>query len=223
MKVMFATPCYISAVSMNHVTSIFDLTHHAAQFRLDCILRMHSESLITCGRNQMVLKFLSDETLTHPFWINSDIAFTPQSVCRLLLIDRDMTAGVYPIRRMNWPPNGVPAGTTQRQFEDRRTDYAFNPVGHATSASAYVDADGFVEVAEAPCGFMCIKRDVFIEMVARYAELNCAPDGPPKDPQAHLHWLFFDCTVDPEAPRSSADWLKLRGQVSESNRNHISA
>jgi hypothetical protein len=28
MKVMFATPCYISAVSMHYVTSIFELTHH---------------------------------------------------------------------------------------------------------------------------------------------------------------------------------------------------
>ncbi len=28
MKVMFATLCYISAVSMNYVTSIFDLTWH---------------------------------------------------------------------------------------------------------------------------------------------------------------------------------------------------
>ena len=26
MKVMFATPCYISAVSMHYVTSIFELT-----------------------------------------------------------------------------------------------------------------------------------------------------------------------------------------------------
>ena len=43
MKVMFATPCYISAVSMNYVTSFFDLTHHANRFGLDCILHMHSE------------------------------------------------------------------------------------------------------------------------------------------------------------------------------------
>ncbi len=85
MKVMFATPCYISAVSMHYVTSIFELTHHCNRFGLQCILHMHSESLITRSRNKMVLKFLSDETLTHLFWIDSDITFTPQSVCRLLL------------------------------------------------------------------------------------------------------------------------------------------
>src|SRR5260370_306143 len=103
MKVMFATPCYISAVSMHYVTSIFELTHHCNRFGLECILHMHSESLITRSRNKMVLKFLSDETLTHLFWIDSDITFTPQSVCRLLLIDRDITAGVYPMKDFNWP------------------------------------------------------------------------------------------------------------------------
>jgi hypothetical protein len=60
MKVMFATPCYISAVSMHYVTSIFELTHHCNRFGLQCILHMHSESLITRSRNKMVLKFLSD-------------------------------------------------------------------------------------------------------------------------------------------------------------------
>ena len=109
MKVMFATPCYISAVSMHYVTSIFELTHHCNRFGLECILHMHSESLITRSRNKMVLKFLSDETLTHLFWIDSDITFTPQSVCRLLLIDRDVTAGVYPMKNFNWPPEGLPA------------------------------------------------------------------------------------------------------------------
>jgi len=60
MKVMFATPCYISAVSMNYVASIFSLTCDAMHLGLDCILHLHSESLITRGRNNIVRKFLSE-------------------------------------------------------------------------------------------------------------------------------------------------------------------
>src|SRR3954447_26647036 len=54
MNVMFATPCYISAVTMNYVTSIFSMTLDAGHLGLPCILHMHSESLITRGRNNMV-------------------------------------------------------------------------------------------------------------------------------------------------------------------------
>ena len=75
---------------------------------------MHSESLITRGRNKMVLRFLEDESLTHLFWIDSDIGFTPQAVCRLLLADRDVAAGVYPMKSMHWPKEGLPVGHDAR-------------------------------------------------------------------------------------------------------------
>jgi hypothetical protein len=217
MKVMFATPCYISAVSMNYTVSIFELVMHTKRFGPDCVLHMHSESLITRGRNKMVLKFLSDESLTHLFWIDSDIAFTPQAVCRLLLADRDVAAGVYPMKSMNWPPEGLPAGTTREQFEIRYADYPFNEIG---PVSSFADSDGFAEVAEAPTGFMVIKRHVFYQMMKRYPELNYVPDGPRPHPQAHLHWLFFDCMVDPGSGRYLSEdfafcrrWRDIGGKV----------
>src|SRR5262249_26316851 len=97
MRVMFATPCYISAVSMNYVASMFSLALDSTHVGLPCILHMHSESLITRGRNKIVLKFLSED-FTHLFWIDSDIAFTPQAVFRLLLADRDVATGIYPMK-----------------------------------------------------------------------------------------------------------------------------
>jgi hypothetical protein len=221
MKVMFATPCYISAVTMNYVTSIFSLTCDAMHLGLDCILHMHSESLITRARNNIVRKFLAEESFTHLFWIDSDIAFSADSVFRLLRADRDVAAGVYPMKTMNWPAEGLPAGMTQRQFEDRYTDYPFNPIAHGkTQVSQFADSDGFIEVAEAPTGFMVIKRHVFLAMMQRYPELNYVPDGPPNNPQAHLHWRFFDCMVDPDSGRYLSEdyafcrrWRDMGGKV----------
>jgi hypothetical protein len=59
-------------------------------------VHLHSESLITRCRNMIVLKFLSEESFTHLFWIDSDIAFQSEAVFRLLQADRDVVAGVYP-------------------------------------------------------------------------------------------------------------------------------
>src|SRR5262249_21491858 len=64
MRVMFATPCYISAVSMIYVASMFSLALDSTHVGLPCILHMHRESLITRGRNKMVIKFLSEEFTT---------------------------------------------------------------------------------------------------------------------------------------------------------------
>ena len=38
MNVLFATPCYISAVSMNYVVSLFSMTLDAGQLGLPCTL-----------------------------------------------------------------------------------------------------------------------------------------------------------------------------------------
>ena len=78
MHVMIATPCYISAVSMNYVTSIFKFGMSAHQFGLRTTLHMHSESLVTRGRNEMVRFFLEHEDCTHLLWIDSDIEFQPR-------------------------------------------------------------------------------------------------------------------------------------------------
>lgn len=221
MKVMFATPCYISAVSMNYVTSLFGLTLDSVHVGLDCILHMHSESLITRGRNVIVQEFLARERLTHLFWIDSDISFTSEAVFRLLLANRDVVAGVYPMKTHNWPPEGVPAGTTRDEFETRYMQYPFNPIHHSNApVGPYADAHGFVEVAEAPTGFMCIKRDVILRMMQRYPNLRYTPDGPPNHPRAHLHWLFFDCMVDPDSGRYLSEdyafcrrWRDMDGKI----------
>jgi len=220
MRVMFATPCYISAVSMNYVASVFNLTCEAMRLGLPCILHLHSESLIPRGRNKIVLKFLAEE-FTHLFWIDADIAFEAHSAMRLLLADREVAAGIYPMKTTNWPQAGLPAGMTSEQFDTRYTDYPFNPIGHGTSRiSDYADPDGFVEVAEAPTGFMVVKRQVFTQLMKHYPDLNYTPDGPPNHPQKHLHWRFFDCMVDPDSGRYLSEdfafcrlWRDIGGKV----------
>jgi hypothetical protein len=122
---------------------------------------------------------------------------------------------------MNWPAAGVPAGMTQRAFEDRYTDYPFNPIGHGNErVSQFADTDGLVEVAEAPNGFMCVKRDVFARLMQAYPHLLYTPDGPPGHPEAHLHWRFYDCMVDPVSGRYLSEdfafcrlWRDIGGKI----------
>jgi hypothetical protein len=202
MNVLWATPAYVSAVSINYVTSVFDLTNEAARLGLTSSLYMRAESLITRGRNEIVKHFLMHEEYTHLFWIDADIQFTPEAALRLLLSDHDVAAGIYPIKRFNWPKEGLPGRTTKESFENLYVDYPFNAVGLGTlPLQNFVVDNGFVEVAEAPTGFMVIKRRVFEKMMQHYPELNYIPDGAPNNPEQPYYWLFFDCMVDPDSRR----------------------
>ncbi|RFB75607.1 hypothetical protein [Methylovirgula sp. 4M-Z18] len=221
MNVLWATPCYISAVSMNYVTSMFELTHEAVRLGLRSTLHLRAESLVTRGRNEIVKFFLMNEQYTHLFWIDSDLSFHSSAVTRLLLSDHDVAAGIYPIKRFNWPQQGLPAGITKEAFEALYTDYPLNLIGHGAKPLAdFVTQDDFVEVAEAPTGFMVIKRGVFTKLMAHYPELNYVPDGPPNNPEAPYYWLFFDCMVDPDTKRYLSEdyafcrrWRDIGGRV----------
>jgi len=221
MNVLWATPSYVSAVSMHYVTSMFELTHESIRLGLKSSLHMYADSLVTRGRNEIVKFFLMHEEYTHLFWIDADISFKPDAAIRLLLSDYDVAAGVYPLKRFNWPADGVPAGTTREMFETMYTDYPLNAVGHgAEPLQKFMTEDGFVEVAEAPTGFMVIKREVFSKMMKAYPELNYRPDGPPNNPQQPYYWLFFDCMVDPDSRRYLSEdyafcrrWRDIGGKV----------
>jgi hypothetical protein len=221
MNVLWATPAYVSAVSMNYTTSMFCLANEAMALGLRSSLHMRAESLVTRGRNEIVKFFLMHPEYTHLFWIDADIEFQPQAAIRLLLSDYDVATGIYPIKRFNWPEQGVPQGTTRELFEALYNDYPFNVIGGGNEPlQKYMRDDGFIEVAEAPTGFMSIKRHVFDKLMKHYPELNYVPDGPPGNPEQPYYWLFFDCMIDPDTRRYLSEdyafcrrWRDIGGKV----------
>jgi hypothetical protein len=221
MHVLIATPCYSSAVAMNYVTSLFKFGQAASRLGLQTTLHMHSESLVTRSRNEMVRFFLEHEQFTHLFWIDADIEFEPRQAFRLLMSGHDVAAGIYPIKNLNWPAEGLAERMTEGEFTARHAAFPFNPVGLGDEpVMPRLDADGFIEVAEAPTGFMCIRREVILKLIAAYPELNYMPEGAEKRVNSHLYWLFFDCMVEPETRRYLSEdfafcrrWRDIGGKV----------
>ncbi len=165
------------------------------------VLMHQGESLVTRARNNCVASFLANPEWTHLFWIDSDIGFSPEAAFRLLLSDHDIAAGVYPIKRENWPAEGVPAGTTAADFIGRYTRYTVNTeADEHNRVELEILPDGFIRLSEAPTGFMLIKRSVFERMMQAYPGLRYVPDGIDEE-DAGLHYRFFDVMVDPESRR----------------------
>jgi hypothetical protein len=73
-----------------------------------------------------VAYFLSNPLFTHLFFIDADIGFSPEAAFRLLLCDRDVAGGVYPLKREDWPAAGVSQGTTRKVFEALYARYTVN-------------------------------------------------------------------------------------------------
>lgn len=217
MKPLFMTPCHSGNVAANFAQSLLALNNGLWQSGMPGVVRITSgESLITRARNEAVAEFLLDSSLTHLFWIDSDIGFTVDQVFRLLLADRDVVAGAYPLKRFNWPSR-LPEGLTPEAFNQRYLRY---PVNAHDGVSSKIDEDGFLEVSEAPTGFMCIRRNVIEAMMAKLPKLRYVPDGPPDSPLREYCYRFFDVMIEPATDRYLSEdyafcrrWRDIGGRV----------
>ena len=230
---LFVTPCFGEKLAMNYVLSIIPLQREAIAAGMACDFHFRpGDSLVTRVRNDCVAFFLSQPHYTHLFWIDADIGFSPQAAFRLLLSGHDVAAGVYPLKREDWPADGVPAGTTRKKFEELYARYTVNTGRIGDNAvDIVIDRDGFIKVREAPTGVMCIKRGVFDRLIARYPELAYVPDWPEGTvPPGKVHFRFFDVMVDPESRRYLSEdygfcrlWEALGGEIyvdAKSNLSH---
>lgn len=226
MKVMVAVPCYGSATTSPCTASLFTLAGDCARLGLNVQLELRSESAITRLRNTMVGQFLQNEDYSHLCFIDADLQFSTEAVMRLLLADRDVVAGIYPLKQFNWPPGGhMPPGMTQAEFENCYASYPFFPIDD------HADPDGFCEVYATTTGFMCIKRHVIEDMIEKHPEWNYTPDNLPPATRSPYHWAIFENMIDPQSRRYLTEdyafcwrWRKMGGKIyadTQSQLNHM--
>ena len=218
-----ATPSYNGAMSSTYVRSLLGLVNLAWSHGFAMQTRfLDGDSLIPRARNRLVAEYMADARWTHLFWIDADIGFEPEAALRLLLAGRDVVAGVYPLKSDGWPAEGLqaplPAGTTREDFEARHARFPAN----ALAGDRAPDADGFVEVLDAPTGFMLIARTVFERLASACPELRYTPDAATTDAAARAwpHHRFFDVMAEPDNGRYLSEdyafcrrWQSVGGKV----------
>ena len=109
------------------------------------------------ARNVLTANFLATDC-THLLFIDSDIAFSPRDVARIVSHDEEVVGGIYPLKTM-----------------DREVQWCGNQLGMAPDAAAVeggpgtmpgaVRPDGLQEVGCIGTGFLCIARSVFEKMM----------------------------------------------------------
>ncbi|MEG0488563.1 MAG: hypothetical protein RR575_11600, partial [Acinetobacter sp.] len=124
---LIATPSHDGKFFHNYVLSLLNFLNESNRIGMPTqYLLMQGESLITRARNNCVATFLDNPEWTHLFWIDSDIGFTPEAAFRLLQSDYDIAAGVYPLKREEWPEEGLPQGMTLSEFTANYQRYTVN-------------------------------------------------------------------------------------------------
>jgi len=219
---LFITPCHSGSVTCSYANSVIQLTAEMVRRNMNSGFDIaFGGSLVTRARNEALVRFFVETSFTHVFWIDSDVGFQAESVFRLLLADRDVVAGAYPLKGFH----PITLETAARLApQDRNAAHLRFPVNgglpDGTMIPLVVDEEGFLEVTEAPTGFMAIKRGVLDRMRQSYPELRYTPDGPPDPDRARHCFRFFDSMIEPETNRFLSEdyafcrrWRDIGGKV----------
>jgi hypothetical protein len=200
-NVLIATPCYGGLMTHIYVHSLLKLMSTAGALGFKCgLLTAAHDSLITRSRNALVKNFLDAKAATHLLFIDADIGFEPEAVGRLLALDEDVAAGMYPIKVVDWSRMAavVRPGMTDEMVRQAGTHF----VGVPCVGSEREERGGFVTGRYAGTGFMLIKRRAIEALVAAYPEtryraMHTYPlPKEPKEGEAAFYNLF-DCMIDP--------------------------
>jgi hypothetical protein len=137
-KVHISMPCYGGMLTESTFMSFIKWANTARQLGIDWTLEtMVNESLISRARNTLTAKFLDMPEATHLFFVDADIGWEPWHLLVLLNRDKDVIAGLYPMKTMpiKWVVNGFDGAET--------------------------GPDGLQEVSKAGTGFLLMKKHVF--------------------------------------------------------------
>lgn len=221
---LVVTPSHDGKYFHNYLLSLLNFQHVAMNVGMPLqIYLSQGESLVTRARNNAVADFLANKEWTHLFWIDSDIGFDIDSAFRLLLSDYEVAAGVYPLKKENWPAEGLPVNMTEMDFINNYQMFTANASvpknKRKKEINLVVNEDGFMEMSEAPTGFMVIKRSIFEKIMKKYPELQYVSDSHGVENNG-LHYRFFDVMVHPESKRYLSEdygfcylWEKMGGKI----------
>ena len=210
-----ATPCYGGVVTLGYFHGVTALLLHAERSGLAMSVEtLAMESLISRARNTLVAKFLAHPTATHLLFIDADIGFAPAHVMRLLAMDVDVAAAMYPLKQMFWDAAAVARARGGELISTAPLRY----VGEAAEPGR--DCDGFVTALFAGTGFMLIARRAITRLAAAHPELRYGGAHVPLSaPVEHLYALF-DTSIDPvtraylsEDYTFCARWRALGGDI----------
>ena len=195
LHVVVATPCYGGVVTQRYMQSVCALMLAATQDRVTITLELlGNDSLVTRARNSLVATALDNPAATHLMFIDADIGFTPSQVGRMLRFDRDVVAGMYPLKIVHYDQAVLDRVAQGERLETAQVRY----VGAPLAAEDRREEDGFITAEFAGTGFMLVKRAALEQMMAAYPHLKYRGAHDRAQPSESPHqYAFFEGMIDP--------------------------
>ena len=180
-----------------------------------------NDSLVSRARNNLVGKVMYDKDTTHMLFIDADITWNPVDILKLVLADKNIIGGVYPIKNYEWNKLIEPGHNVVQEWIDKKNA---SQLSAAVSDQEFVQnklmrynlnyisstleiSNNLTKVRHLATGFMMIRRDTIEKMSRAFPSTKYVDDvGFLQGPENEYAYALFDCGVE-DGHYCSEDWL----------------
>jgi hypothetical protein len=216
------TPCYGSVCYVNYVKCLIQTYQVFASFHIPLTVEFcKNDSLVSRARNNLIAKAMSNPEVTHMLFIDSDITWDPVDIIKLLIADKALVGGSYPLKKYNWETimdnpltslQNIINRKNNSQLKNVITDeqmLRYNLVRYNINfLDSYLTIENnLTKVRHLATGFMMIKRNTIVQMSKAFPQTKYTDDvGFLTGSENDFAYALFDCGVE-EGHYFSEDWL----------------
>jgi hypothetical protein len=219
--IIFLTPCYNSSMYVTYTESLLQTMFMCKDLGINATVHFcRNDSLVSRARNNLIAKAMNIKTATHFMFIDADITWSPYDILKLLVADKPIVGGIYPIKHYEWEKLLQPGGGVEAILERRQK----SQLKESLSPKEYLQTNmvryninytsnmleinnNMTKVKHLATGFMMIKRNVIEVMSKAFPQTKYVDDvnflsGSEND----FAFALFDCGVE-EGHYLSEDWM----------------
>lgn len=230
--VCILTPCYGGMCHVEYTTSLINTLSALRSLGINIKVEFcRNDSLVPRARNNLIAKAMTDPAITHVLFIDSDIVWEPLSVIKLLIADKKIIGGIYPLKNyffnkllvnnavdtwVNTKNNSQLSGviTDEQIIQYKLLKYNLNLLPGGLNVSNNIG-----KVKHIATGFMMIQRDVLEQMFVAFPSTKYTDDVSfLKDNENKFAYALFDCGVEDDHYYSEdwmfcSRWTKMGGDI----------
>jgi hypothetical protein len=226
-KLYILTPCFASLCYVNYVDCILKTVDLFKQLNFTLVIEFcKNDSLVSRARNNLVAKAMTDPHATHVLFIDNDITWNPFDILKLIIADKPIVGGAYPLKNYNWEkflnkdgnfdPANMKSGIDKKNAHpilsniiDDKTMLQYNLLRYNINyLSDSLEIYGnLTKVRHLATGFMMIQRSVFEKMMKAFPSTKYVDDvNFLRGDENNNAYALFDCGVE-DGHYFSEDWL----------------
>jgi hypothetical protein len=220
--VCILTPCYGSVCYVNYVHCLMNTITLFNQLQIKVTIEFcKNDSLVSRARNNLVAKAMANLTVTHIIFIDSDITWDPIDIVKLMISDKSLVGGVYPLKKYMWEKIIDDKGDLIKNLIEKKNK---SSIGTAFTNESYVQhnllryntnfldnvvtiENNLAKVRHIATGFMMFKRSTIEQMFKAYPNTKYTDDvGFLHGDENKYAYALFDCGVEDDH-YFSEDWM----------------